>query len=526
VPALAELRGFADYARRLPRFLADPMSTEDATRRIAGDLAVREARFLAVVGSVLADPRSPYRLLFERAGAELGDVAAMVRDDGIEPALRRLRAAGVWLSLAETRGLEPVRRGDWSFQVDRRDLANRLVTGHFRASTGGSRARGGTAFWVDLRDLEHTSAYAVLLAHAFGLVGRRAAIWFPAPPGVAGTRRALWWSKSGVRLERWFAQTAPRWRPGELRRAAFVRWTAAAAQRVGNPLPLPESTPPVDGPRVARWLAESGPGVLFSAPSSGVRVCEAAREAGLDLTGAFFSFGGEAYTEAKDRTIRAAGARAESSYYVSELGGPLALACPAGEAVDHAHLAEDRVAVIDEERTLDDGRVVRPLLVTTLSPFTPQVAINLELGDSAVHGHASCGCPFHEAGLTHTLHTIRSYDKLSTEGMHFVGPQLVALLEDVLPRRFGGGPTDYQLVEAEDNSGRSRLLLAASPRLGPLDEAEVAAAALDFLGSEGPAERMMADIWGGGGTLEVVRREPEVSRVGKVLPLHVDRTRE
>jgi len=526
MPALAELRGFADYARRLPRFLTEPLSVEDATRRIAGDLAAREERFLTVLGGVFADPRSPYKLLFERAGIELGDVAAMVRADGIEPALRRLRAAGVWLSLAETRGKEPVRRGDWSLRIDRRDLANRLASPHFRASTGGSRERGGTAFWVDLRDLEQTSAYAVLLAHSFGVVGRRTAIWFPAPPGVAGTRRALWWSKSGVELERWFAQTAPRWRPGELRRAAFVWWTAAAARRASSPIPMPELTPPTDALRVARWLAASGPGVLFSTPSSGVRVCEAAREAGLDLTGAFFSFGGEGYTEAKDRTIRAAGARAESSYYVSELGGPLALACPSGAAVDHAHLAEDRVAMIDEERTLADGRVVRPLLVTTLSPFTPQVAINLEIGDSAVHGRATCGCPFHEAGLTHTLHTIRSYDKLSTEGMHFVGPQLVALLEDVLPRRFGGGPTDYQLVEAEDESGRSRLLLAASPRLGPLDEAEVAAAALDFLGSEGPAERMMADIWSGGGTLEVVRREPEVSRVGKVLPLHVDRGRE
>ncbi|HEX6701483.1 MAG TPA: hypothetical protein VF101_12210 [Gaiellaceae bacterium] len=521
--ALAELRGFADYARSLPRFLAQPLSVEDAYRRIAHDLATREERFLTLLGGVLADPRSPYRLLFEQGGIELGDVAALVRADGVEAALRHLRAAGVWLSLAETRGKEPVRRGDWSLQIDRGALANRFVTGHFQASTGGSRSRGGTTFWVDLRDVLQSSAYAVLLARAFGLVDRRAAIWFPAPPGVAGMRRALWWSKSGVRLERWFAQTVPRWRPGELRRAAFVSWTVGASRRTSRPLPAPERTSPTEALRVARWLAESGPGVLFSTPSSGVRVCEAARAAGLDLAGAFFSFGGEAYTEAKNRVIRSAGASAESSYYVSELGGPLALACPAGEAFDHAHVADDRIAVIDEERTLSDGRIVRPLLVTTISPFTPQVAINLEIGDSAVHGRASCGCPFHEAGLKHTLHTIRSYDKLSTEGMHFVGPQLVALLEDVLPRRFGGGPTDYQLVEAEDERGRSRILLAVAPRLGPIDEVAVAEAALGFLGSEGPAERMMADIWGSGGTLTVVRREPEVSRVGKVLPLHVER---
>jgi hypothetical protein len=522
---LAELRGFADYARSLPRYLAQPVSEEDARRRIARDLETRDERFLTLLDAVFADRRSAHRALFERAGIERDDVAAIVKADGLEPALRRLHQAGVWLSLAEMRGKQPVRRGDWRLEVGSENLMNPLATPHFQASTGGSRS-GGTTFWVDLRDVLESSAYAVLLARAFGLVGRRAAIWFPAPPGVAGTRRALWWSKSGVQLERWFAQTVPRWRPGELRRAGFVRWTTAAARRAGTPLPAPERTPPAEALRVARWLAEARPGVVFSTPSSGVRVCEAARDASLELEGAFFSFGGEAYTEAKDRTIRRAGARAESSYYVSELGGPIALACPSGDGLDHAHLATDRIAVIDDERTLPDGRTVRPLLVTSISPFTPQAAINVEIGDSAVQGRATCGCPFHEAGLAHTVHTIRSYDKLSTEGMHFVGPQLVTLLEDVLPRRFGGGPTDYQLVESEDKGGRSRLLLAASPRLGPLDEAQVAAVALDFLGSEGPAERMMADIWTRGGTLVVVRREPEVSRVGKVLPLHVERRRE
>jgi hypothetical protein len=519
---VAGLTGFARYARSLPRFLAEPLSEADARARIARDLAAREERFLALLGGVFADLRSPYLRLFERAGIEQGDVAALVREDGLEPALRRLYDEGVWLSLAETRGKEPVRRGDWTLEIDRRDLRNRLATAHFQGSTGGSRS-SGRVFWVDLRDVFDSSAYAVLLSRAFGLDGRRGAIWFPAPPGVAGMRRALWWSKSAVRIERWFAQTVPRLRPGELRRAAFVRWTVAASRRTATPLPRPEHTPPAEALRVARWLSEARPGVVFSTPSSGVRVCEAARDAGLDLSGSFFSFGGEAYTEPKDRAIRDAGARAESSYYVSELGGPLALGCPDGETIDHSHLAEDRVAAIAVERTLADGHTVRPLLVTTVSPLAPQVAINLEIGDSAVHGRASCGCPFAEAGLSHTLHTIRSYEKLSTEGMHFVGPQLVALLEDVLPGRFGGGPTDYQLVETEDERGRSRVLLAASPRLGPLDEAELAEAALAFLSSEGPAESMMAEIWGGGGTLRVVRREPEVSRVGKVLPLHVER---
>ena len=107
--------------------------------------------------------------------------------------------------------------------------------------------------------------------------------------------------------------------------------------------------------------------------------------------------------------------------------------------------------------------------------------------------------------------------------MHFLGPTLVALLEDELPRRFGGGPTDYQLIEQEDSGGRCRVSLAVAPRIGPVDESRVRETALAFLSGEGSAERMMARVWAGGDTLRVVRREPIVSEASKVLPIHVSR---
>jgi hypothetical protein len=262
---------------------------------------------------------------------------------------------------------------------------------------------------------------------------------------------------------------------------------------------------------------------MCSPPSAGLRVCAAAADAGLDLTGTFFAFGGEPYTETKAQAIGMAGCRAESSYYISELGGPVAVGCPRATAVDEAHLVEDRIAMIAKQRTLPGGVRINPLFVTTLSPLAPQVAINMETGDYAAEGRANCGCPFAQAGLSRTLHTIRSYEKLSTEGMHFVGPELVTLLEDVLPRHFGGSPTDYQLVEEEDAQGRSRIDLAVSPRVGPLDERRVTEVALAFLRSRGAAESMMAEIWMSGDTLRVVRREPVVSRAAKVLPLHIAR---
>ena len=63
--------------------------------------------------------------------------------------------------------------------------------------------------------------------------------------------------------------------------------------------------------------------------------------------------------------------------------------------------------------------------------------------DYAVISHPHCGCPWEEMGYTQQLHTIRSYEKLTSEGMHFVGTDLIAVVEEVLPARFGGAPTDY-----------------------------------------------------------------------------------
>ena len=494
---------------------------------ISRNLASRETHFLMLLErGVFNNRRSPYARLFAHAGIELRDVAAMVSADGIEATLGRLHDHGVWLALAEAKGRQPVRREGLEFTIGPHDLHNTLISRDFEGTTGGSRS-SATRFWVDLGDVLQASAYASLARIGHGVGDAEGTIWLPAPPSPAGIRRALWWSKAGMHIRRWFSQSVPRWRPGEFKRAAFLRWNASASRRAGRAIPGPEHTPPAEAIRVATWLSQAvnagNPDVLFCTPSSAVRVCTAASEAGLDLAGTFFSLGGEPYTTAKARVIEELGCHAESGYFMSELGGPIAVGCPHATAVDEAHLVADRIAIIDRDQRLPHGGVVRALYATTVSPLAPQVAINLETGDYAVRGQPGCGCPFDRVGFAGTVHTVRSYEKLSTEGMHFFGPRLLALLEDELPRRFGGGPTDYQLIEEEDARGRSQISLAVSPRIGALDDRRVAEAALTFLASEGPAESMMAEIWTSGRTLRVLRREPVVSGASKVLPLHVMR---
>ena len=116
---------------------------------------------------------------------------------------------------------------------------------------------------------------------------------------------------------------------------------------------------------------------------------------------------------------------------------------------------------------------------------------------------------------------IRSYEKLTSEGVTFLGTELLRLVEEVLPAAFGGAPTDYQLVEAEE-SGLSRILIVASPRLGPLDETTVVQRVLDTL-SQYPGGSVMTQHWRQGDTLRLVRREPYQTASAKILPLHLQR---
>jgi hypothetical protein len=151
--------------------------------------------------------------------------------------------------------------------------------------------------------------------------------------------------------------------------------------------------------------------------------------------------------------------------------------------------------------------------------------LNVEVGDYATTTSRECGCPWQALGFTQHLQDIGSYEKLTAEGMHFLGSDLVDLLEGVLPAAFGGGPTDYQLIEGESD-GMVTVTLAVSPRVGAVDETRVVDRLLDGLARGDAAGRMMAARWREARTIRVARVEPRATRAGKVLALHVDRTTE
>jgi len=184
--------------------------------------------------------------------------------------------------------------------------------------------------------------------------------------------------------------------------------------------------------------AAGTPAILQSTPSSAVRVCLAARQEAIDLEGAVFRLGGEAYTQSKAAVVADAGARAFCHYFMAE-AGLLGIACAVPAEPGDVHVALDKVALLRRPRRLATGETVDALLLTTLLPVAPKLMLNVETDDYAVLERRDCGCLVGAAGFGWHLRGIRSYEKLTSEGMSFLGDDLVTLVEHVLPGRFSGG---------------------------------------------------------------------------------------
>src|SRR5262245_46909599 len=102
---------FARYAAGLREFLRQPLSAEQCRLSIERQLEQRRETFLQIVlAGIYGNPHSPYRPLPTRAGVEFGDVARMVRSDGVEPCLEALYDAGVRVSIDEFKGRKPIER--------------------------------------------------------------------------------------------------------------------------------------------------------------------------------------------------------------------------------------------------------------------------------------------------------------------------------------------------------------------------------------------------------------------------------
>jgi hypothetical protein len=514
VSYLSKAYAYCRIASGVRTLLRDPTSVEAAKSHVRQGMRARGAVFLGMLErAVFTNPGSPYLKLFRSAGCEPGDVRKLVAREGVEGTLREFFRAGIYVTLDEFRGRAPAVRGSRTFIFRAADFDNPSVTAHFHSSSGGTRGEP-TRIRINLEHVGQSAPHWALWFAAHDWMARPLVFWTTAHSGVAN--RHILCAKFGKRFIQWFAMKCA----GSMKEQLIAAWVHGVVRRAAR-FPRPEFLPLNETGRVGDYLLrmteEGRQPCVVTTPSAAVRLGVAMRAQGRSLHGVTFLLGAEPLTRIRKETIEAAGAQAVPTYGFAE-GGSVGSQCPSPAAVDDIHISLDAYSVIQHARRLDDGDAVNALLLTALRPAVPKIILNAEIGDYAVMENRRCGCLFDEFGYFEHLHTIRSFEKLTGEGVTFVGSDFFSVLEDLLPKKFGGSVGDYQLVEEQDDRGRPHYSLLVSPDIGPLDEKALVGMLLKEMGKPRDGRRFMANLWARADIVHVKRRRPIPTARGKVLP--------
>ena len=491
----------------------------DPEAALRGNLERRAANFLELMRTgIFSNPQTPYFELMRLAGCTFEDLRESIGKHGLEATLEHLRGEGVYLTHDEVKG-KAVERQRKVIANHASATANPASPGGIEAVSSGSRGQG-LATPASNAYRNYRECYEVLAREELGARGRVCGVLNGVLPGPAGLLAAAGFAKCGQPAERWYAV-------GKSMRAngpyALVTSAMVSEARLLNCLvPYPTYLGKDDFTPVAQWIADNKRKgrltFLRSGVSSATRVCAAAMDAGLDVQGTIFFASGEAMTPARRRVLEAAGAHGYSRYVISEMG-TVGMACShlKGNAV---HLFTDVTAVIGHRRPAPFvDTEVNSLLFTSLHPEASRIFINAEMEDTAEFAPASCDCVFSRIGFRTILQDVYSFGKLSGHGMTLAGDALLRIIEERLPARFGGGPTDYQLVELEGKA-QLEMRLRVSPRLGAVNSAEVHGFFLEQVRAlYGGA--LSARTWEATSSICVEIAEPYRTSTGKVHALHL-----
>jgi len=451
---LVNLLDLARAAAGLPAFLRHPLGPAAAGAAIAAGVRRREAAFLECAERLIfAAPHGPLARLLRWAGCEPGDLRRLVAADGLEAALARLRAAGVWVSAEELRGGAPLRRSGLTLALAPGDFDNPLAAGRIAGASSGST---GAALPVrySWQFLAGEAAHELLLLASHGRGDAPVALWLPGPPGIAGLHNVLVHAKLGRPPRRWFSPSPAPAAGSGLPFHADRGWRVLRRllPRLG---PAPEWVPPERAEDVARWLAASPrPAVLKCFASAAVRVAGAAAAAGLDLSRHLVLAGGEPLTAERRGFLARAGLRVFARYAATETGF-VAGACPAGASGGDMHLYADRLAVIATEHGA--------LAFTSLSLAAPKVLLNVELGDHGQLRQQACDCALGREGLVWRVAEVHSPAKIALEGVKVGEVEFTDLVAGVV-RELGGGADDFQIWLGDSANGDARPTVVLSPQ--------------------------------------------------------------
>ncbi len=521
---LADARMYARFMRGLGRYFRAGITPARAREMVAERLAHRGELFLCVARrGIYGYPRSPYLPLLRTAGIDYAELARMVRGDGLQGALCRLHDAGVYVTFEEFKGRAPITRHGRQWHVNSHDFDNPFLSSCYSASTGGSTG-AGTRVDIDLDHATWQLPFRVLALEAYGLTGTPTVLWRPGLPAMAGLSHALRSAAMGNCVRRWFEPVMAGGAGASLRDRFATRYVVTAARLWGAPMPTPEPVPLGCPEPVLAYLRKlvrrEGACLVRSGVSTSTRLCLAAAERGIDLTGCTFFGGSEPPTPSKVNAIRRSGAR-HIPVYASTEAGTIGVGCGTPVDENDIHLALDCLALVQRPRKVPGWQTsVDAFFLTSLSPASSKIMLNAGLDDYGLMERRECSCLLGRLGYDVHLRHIRSYGKLTGEGVTLVHTDVAEVLERDLPARFGGTAFDYQLVEEEDEAGRTRVVLLVDPAVELAEPERVGRELLQMLARGNRASHFAARLWQQSGAVRVRRQKPHWTAAGKFMPLN------
>lgn len=507
---------------QLDRFLGAKLTPAQCRAIVSQRLQTRDERFLQFVSRyIYAYPESPYLPLLRHAGCEYGDLVAMIRGSGLEQTLQQLHDDGVYVSFEEFKGQRAAVRGNATFQFTQRDFDNPFRGARLRVMTGATRSKGAPVH-VALNTIAESRAICFSLMLETAGAGRAPAVtWLPGFPSGSGFFLWLGLAHIGRPPLRWFAMTDPERPTATRHQRSLLPMARMIGRRHGLNLPLPEFVPLSSPDVVLAALLEirdrDGSCSLITTPSAAVRVAGLARQRGASLSGTQMLVGSEPLTPGKAEEILRTGATVHARYIFTE-GGGIGVGCGNPAFPDEMHVMRESFAMISHRRVIEGVGDLDTFMFTSLLQYAPKVMLNVEIDDFGQVFQRRCGCMLEELGLHDHIAGVRSFTKLTGEGAKVLGTDCVRILEEVLPREFGGSSVDYQLLEAEDGDHVTRLYLLINPDLPGIDERRL----LDRFVQEMLATPYsgVPQTWFQTQTIRVQRRRPVETPGGKLLPFH------
>ncbi len=348
------------FEAQLPGFLRRRISVEESKREIQAQVERRPETFLNTVReAIYARPECVYSRMLKWAGVEYGDLESLVSKDGIEGALDRLREAGVFVSTDEIKGLRPLARGGLKIEVRSEDFDNPLVERAYRGSSSGSSGHG-RASHVSLAALEQNAMLKRLYQHATGMDRMPGLLWRAVPPGVSGMANFLEYHLMGNPFQAWYTPT----HSGNWRSWLVTQLSLSMCVISGQETAWPQYLPLTDAWKISNLLAErkrrGEPAMRVDTVASGAaRICAAALERNLDISGTCFRVSGEPFSASKEELFKRAGCLAWCTWAMSE-AGTLGGGCANRQHRDEVHIALNKVALTTGEAENGGARAALP----------------------------------------------------------------------------------------------------------------------------------------------------------------------